>query len=332
MAVGLAVLTACSGPTDAVVIVSLDVVSGNTALAAPNTVLPPLVLRVSASNGAGIPGQTVTFTVTGGGGSVSPASAASDGRGQVSVVWTMGPLLNIQTMEASVSGATATGAPIVLDRQVSTFLPRVTVVGTPNLTAPVGTHLPPVTLLVQDENNAPLAGFIFTLRSLTCTLQNGLDCTSNLGTDQLTGNTLTTGSDGTAIFGGWTLGPTSGPKCLGAYPGTAPPQSTSDVGSLAVCATALAGPIAQLKLVAMTQVTPTAFEVDIQALDGAGNAADGIPITFSASSGGSVSPTVDTTRHIPADGDGQAFTNWTPGPSPATLTVSGGGVTTMIGH
>jgi hypothetical protein len=94
----------------------------------------------------------------------------------------------------------------------------------------------------------------------------------------------------------------------------------------------LAGPIAQLKLVAMTQVTPTAFEVDIQALDGAGNAADGIPITFSASSGGSVSPTVDTTRHIPADGDGQAFTNWTPGPSPATLTVSGGGVTTMIGH
>jgi hypothetical protein len=326
--VGLAVVAACSGPTDTSGVASLDFISGSVGLVSPLTTLAPYVLRVSSANGAGISGQIVTFTVTSGGGSVSPASAMSDAQGQVTAIWTTG-VGTVQAMEARVSGVTVNGALVLLDLEVVTFLPRVSAVGNPNLVAPVGTHLPPITLLVQDENNAPIPHFTFTLRSLTCTLQNGLFCGSNLGTDQLTGNVLTTGSDGTATFGGWTLGPTTGPKCLGAFAGTLPPSSSADVGSLAVCATATGGPVAQIKLIGKTVVGAGILEVDVQVLDAGGNAVDGVPVTFTSPGGGSVSPAVDTTHHIPSDGDGQASTDWMPGAGGA-LQVTAGTVTIMV--
>jgi hypothetical protein len=320
---------ACGGPTDMVAVASMDIVSGGGQIAPPGAVLPqPLVFRVDASTGAPIAGETVDFQVTAGGGTVSPASAVSDAKGLVSVTWTLGPLMELQTMEARVAGATVGGAPVVVTQGATTFLPSVTVVSGGGQTAPVGTHLQPVVFLLLDPANAPVPGFMFTLRSLGCTLQNGLDCFSNQGNDQLTNPTLTSGTDGRATFTGWTLGPTIGPKCLGFYPGTAPPRSSSDIGTLVVCATAVGGPVTQLLVVSADGTAVISVEVALR--DQGGNAVDGVPVTFTPSAGGSVSPGVDTSRHVPSDGDGEAFTTWTLGGGANTLTITAAGLTAMI--
>jgi hypothetical protein len=132
-----------------------------------------------------------------------------------------------------------------------------------------------------------------------------------------------------ATFSGWTLGLTTGPKYLGLYPGTAPPRSTSDVGRLAVCLYALGGPVARI-VVLSASPNPgngTIVSMDIQVLDQYSNPVNGVPVTFTPLAGGSVSPAVDTTRHVPSSLDGQAFTTWTRGSGTEKLTIAAGGLT-----
>jgi adhesin/invasin len=53
-----------------------------------------------------VSGATVTWAVTGGGGSVSAASSITDATGVASVVWTMGDTVGTNTLSATASGAT----------------------------------------------------------------------------------------------------------------------------------------------------------------------------------------------------------------------------------
>jgi sugar lactone lactonase YvrE len=64
----------------------------------------PIVVRVHDGEGNGIQGETVTFTVTGGGGSVSEPSVATDRDGIASVRWTMGPPPVWNRLRASAGG------------------------------------------------------------------------------------------------------------------------------------------------------------------------------------------------------------------------------------
>ncbi len=61
-------------------------------------------VRVLDGGGNPIPGISVLFTVTSGGGVVAPASATTDGDGIASTAWTLGGTEGTQTLEASVGG------------------------------------------------------------------------------------------------------------------------------------------------------------------------------------------------------------------------------------
>lgn len=69
----------------------------------------PLVVRIT-QDGAALSGRTVTWSVTAGGGSVDPTSSTTDGSGNASTTWTLGPSEGANTVQASSSGVT--GSPV----------------------------------------------------------------------------------------------------------------------------------------------------------------------------------------------------------------------------
>ena len=68
----------------------------------------PLAVRVDNASDQPIAGVTVTWTVTSGGGSVSPATSVTNETGVATTVWTLGPTEGIQTVQASADGVIAT--------------------------------------------------------------------------------------------------------------------------------------------------------------------------------------------------------------------------------
>lgn len=79
--------------------------SGDGQTNAPGTALAgPLVVKALDSNGNPLSGVTVNFTVTSGGGSLSPASAVTGSNGQASTTLTLGPNLGTNTVQAVASG------------------------------------------------------------------------------------------------------------------------------------------------------------------------------------------------------------------------------------
>ena len=83
----------------------------------------PLVVEVKADDGLGVPGVSVSWAVTAGGGTVSPTSTTTDANGRASVELTLGPSIGTNTAAASVSGL---GSPVSFDA-VATLPVRVTV-------------------------------------------------------------------------------------------------------------------------------------------------------------------------------------------------------------
>jgi hypothetical protein len=85
----------------------LELVSGNGQSAGIGQKLGnPLVVKVLDATNAPIQGVTVTWRVTGGGGSVSPASGPTNSQGTASAEWTVGTSPGPQALTASVSSLT----------------------------------------------------------------------------------------------------------------------------------------------------------------------------------------------------------------------------------
>lgn len=72
--------------------------------------LQPLVVKVSDDDGDGVPGESVTWEVTGGGGSLSATSTTTNSSGEASVMLTVGGAEGDNTVTASVDGLS--GSPI----------------------------------------------------------------------------------------------------------------------------------------------------------------------------------------------------------------------------
>jgi plastocyanin len=68
-----------------------------------------LVVRIT-QDGAGVSGTTVSWSVTGGGGSVAPTSSTTDNSGNASTTWTLGASAGANFVEASSSGIA--GSPV----------------------------------------------------------------------------------------------------------------------------------------------------------------------------------------------------------------------------
>lgn len=67
-----------------------------------------LTVRVADQFNNGVPGETVQFTVSGGGGSLSATSVNTDANGEARTNWTLGSTIGAQTVDADVAGVTST--------------------------------------------------------------------------------------------------------------------------------------------------------------------------------------------------------------------------------
>lgn len=68
----------------------------------------PLSVRVTSSSGAPLIGVTVTWTVTSGGGTVSPATSVTNDNGVAETRWTLGTTEGVQTVQATANGTSTT--------------------------------------------------------------------------------------------------------------------------------------------------------------------------------------------------------------------------------
>ena len=103
--------SAPSTVTVAQVAAAIVLISGNGQFAEPSTALAaPIVVQVNDLLGSPVPGRTVEFVVTSGGGSATPGSVMTGSNGRAQTVWTLGSSLGQQTLE--VRSGTLTGSPI----------------------------------------------------------------------------------------------------------------------------------------------------------------------------------------------------------------------------
>jgi hypothetical protein len=142
-------------PTAVVSVTGFTVVQGNGQTAQAGAALPtPVVLRVIDSNGDPVPSANVVFAVTAGGGTVNPPSILSDVHGEVSVKWTLGLGVPLQSLTASV----AESPPVTL---FATALYPATIAaaqGNGQTGKAAQTLANNIVIRVTGDNNVPLAG------------------------------------------------------------------------------------------------------------------------------------------------------------------------------
>ncbi len=106
---GTAVFTATADPD---VAANIAVVSGDAQTGPFSAALSvPLVVSVTDQFSNGVPGVSVTFTATSGGGTFNPTTATTDASGEASSVWTLGAPLGTQQAEATAAGLTGSPVP-----------------------------------------------------------------------------------------------------------------------------------------------------------------------------------------------------------------------------
>jgi hypothetical protein len=266
----------------------------------------PLQVRVQDRLGSGIGGQTVAFSVSSGGGTVTPVSVVSDANGIASARWTMGTNTAVpNVVSADVAGtsvsftATATAGPAI----------SVVMNAGNNQAATVGTVVAtPPSVRVFDSFSNPVPSTVVTFAVTS-------------GGGSATGSVAMSGANGIAAVGSWRLGTTPGGNTITATAGSLLPVSFA--------ANALTGPAASLAIVAgNNQATQPGTSVPIrptvQVADQYGNPVAGASVNFAVTSGGgSVSGSTVTT-----DASGiAAATGWsvgsTLGPNTLSATVSG---------
>jgi hypothetical protein len=162
-------------------------------------------VKVTDQYGNPVAGESVTFTVGSGGGSVTGATQVTGSTGIATVgSWTLGPSAGVNTVIATASTAGLTGSP-------ATFTDTAFTAGAPATVAVlVGDHNPglvgnPVNVrpavLVTDLNGFPVSG-----QSVTFAAATG----GGSGTSLVT----TTDANGVAQVGSWTLGAAAGPNTM----------------------------------------------------------------------------------------------------------------------
>lgn len=271
--VGATALAAC-GETTANVAISAGRLTSITPAGltgvAGSTLATPIEVRVLGSDEQPLAGATVTFNVTLGGGTVSPASAVSDGNGVARTAWTLGRAAGTNTLSASVGGATT----------------AVNVTGTAGRPATVsgvageaqngtaGSALPIAPAVrVNDANGNAVEGV-----AVTFTVQSG--------GGRVTNAVRTTTSGGVATVGSWVLGPTAGAQTLAAL------VADGGVTNNPVIFTATASAGAATTLVPLSPTTLTGTVLtgvtslpSVRVNDANGNPVANVPVAFTVTAG-----------------------------------------------
>jgi len=278
---------------------------GQTGLAA--SALPtPLSVIVNDANGNPVPGVSVAWAVTSGGGSVSPATIATNALGIASATWTLGPVTGAGTATATSAGLagspvsfTATGIADAATRLVIVAQPSSVAAGTP--------IAPPIVVQARDATNNLVTSF-----SGSVALSMG----TNPGGATLGGATSVSASGGVATFAGMTLNRTGTGFTLVASAG----GLASDISAAFNVST---GPASILTITGGNNQTNLAASalpnpLSVTVTDAAGNPVGGIAVTWAVSSGaGSLAAASSLTN-----GAGIATDSWTLGPLTGVQTVS----------
>ncbi|HYR06335.1 MAG TPA: hypothetical protein VEQ60_01125 [Longimicrobium sp.] len=189
-----------------------------TALSATTQTAPALAavpeapsVRVADQTGRVMAGVAVGFAITAGGGTVAPASVATNAQGvAAAATWTLGAAQQ-NTVTATVVGL----APVTFNATAQRIPATITATSATSQSAVAGTAVPQAPAVrVNDQTGAPLAGATVTF--------------AVTGGGSVASATATTDAAGLASAGSWTLGATPGENTV-----------TATVGALSVTFTAM---------------------------------------------------------------------------------------------
>ncbi len=208
--------------------ISINAGNGQSATVGTAVTTPPSALVQDANNNP-VSGVSVTFAVSGGGGSVLGGSATTDASGIATVTsWTLGTTAGANSLSATSTGLT--GSPLSFTATGTAGAPtQIAVSSGDGQSATVGTSVTP-TVIVRDVHNNPVAGVSVTFANLT-------------GGGSVSGGGAATTNAGGLASVTWTLGNTAGANSLEA-------SSAGLTGSpVAFSATGTAGTATQLVMV-----------------------------------------------------------------------------------
>ena len=202
----LAVCVACGGGSDGTTPADVNTITknagdGQTAVVGETAPVAPSV-KVSNQNAAPIAGIAVTFAVTGGGGQATGLSATTNAQGIATAgAWTMGTAVGANTMTATAAGVN--GSPLTFTVNANAGPAKnITKQGGDNQTgSPADFVAVKPSVKVTDQYANPVAGVAVTFAVAS-------------GGGSVTGGTATTGADGVATVGNWSLGPNQGANTL----------------------------------------------------------------------------------------------------------------------
>ncbi|HJQ11607.1 MAG TPA: Ig-like domain-containing protein [Gemmatimonadaceae bacterium] len=279
---------------------AIEPITGVPPTALAGSALPQISVRVINDVGLRIEGVPVSFTVTAGGGSVSPASTVSAAQGVAQAVWTLGSQAGVNRLEVRVEGV---DTPLIFESNGTAGPAKnFVIVSGADQTATVDQTLPtPIVLRLTDANGNPVAGepvnWYFGWTS------NGEPVSS--GT--VTPASATTNANG-EWSATWTLGPDAGQFQITAV-------AASSGMALGIVATARSEKPDRMTLSEPGTLREfDSFLVQIRSTDRFGNQSGGLTVNLEATNGSSISPTSVTT-----DADGNGFATWTMPSAPTSV-------------
>ena len=257
---------------------------------------------VKDANNLPVSGVSVTWGSVTNSGSVTGATQSTDANGIATLGgWTLGSVAGINMVTAASAGLPSA---IFSATGVSGPATQIIAAAGNNQIATAGTALTgAVSAVVEDINNNPVAGVSVTWGNATAG-------------GSITGTTQTTGADGIATLGGWTLGTQAGANTVTA--------SAPSIPAIAFTATGIAGPATQLLLATgdnqtATAGTPVSGALCVIAKDANNNPVSGVSVTWdSLTGGGSLSGATQSTG---ANGIA-TLGGWTLGAAAGTNTVT----------
>ena len=301
-------VVSCSGGSEPAKATSLAANSSATiSSAAGVAVSPPPSVIVKDQHGNPMSGVTVTFAVTSGGGSLAGgafSSAVTTGTDGVATVgsWVLGQKAGANVLTAS-SGSLASVT--FTANSVAGPPSEAAKIAGDNTAAVVGTSLPaPPSVLVKDAFGNPVQGVNVTFAI-------------GLGGGSLTNATRTTGADGIATVGSWTIGTVATTNTMTATAGSLAPVTFS--------VTAIAGPPSRVIATVGNGITGragTRVRVEARVTDAFNNGVINQQLSFTVASGGG---TIIGNSVLSTDQSGTVvMVGWILGPNPGlnTLTAS----------
>ena len=277
----------------------IQMVNGNNQSATVGATLAnPFVVEVLDESGRPIGGQSVTWTVVQGLGTMSPTSSVTNAAGEARSFLQVGPTPGMQRVRSTLGVL----APVEFTATaVAPAASQLAIVSGNNQEAMVGAPLPQqVVVRATDANGAPVAGatITFTVTAGGGTVQPGI---------------VMTGANGSAATT-WTLGTAAGAQTLSATATgtntvvfTATARENSPASLMIVSGSGQTGPV--------STILPAPLVVRLR--DGAGAPVAGATVLFSAvGTNGTVTPTSATTNV-----DGETSTSWRLGTLAGTQTA-----------